>query len=272
MRFRCSKLYADLVTADGTVCVAYLAWLDAWGLRRAFAGVELYWPGGRREILQARPQAEHDAFASGDLRLSFDVPGGPFELEYATVHGAWTPDGEPPGGALRWGVKVARAEAVARWRGDRARPELRGIGYADWVEMDCPPRRLGLRLLRWGRVHGPDATLVFNAVDFRSGRSWRRAARWSGGERADWSAFGIEGAPAEVVDLPGSPGALAIDKGRPLHVGDAIDRGRFPGALARMVSSAVTGPAAEQRSLDRARWSDGASWALHEAVRFGAAP
>jgi hypothetical protein len=277
MRFRCEKLYADLVTPDGTVCVAYLAWLDAWGLRRTFAGLELYWPDGRREIAHARPQSGPTGSPPRDLDLSFDVPGGPFVLTYRTAHGPWRPAGGPPREGLRWEVKAARAEAVGRWTNDPRRPELRGIGYVDSVEMDRPVRHLDLGALRWGRVHLPDATFVFNAVDFRSGASWHRAARWSEGVMVEWDAFRLDDSMARtIVQLPDRRGHLSIAPDRALHVGDAIDHVRFPGAVARMVSRAVTGPAAERRSLGRARWTtDGpqSSWALHETVRFdGSSP
>jgi hypothetical protein len=273
MGFRFEKLYADVVAQDGTVCIAYLAWLDVWGLKSAYAGLELYWPDGRREVIQAQPRAEPIDWSRREIHFSFDVPGGPFLLEYRVVHGAWTPEGAPCDD-LRWCVKAARAEASGRWMGDPRRPVLRGVGYADWVELDRPTRRLNLGLLRWGRVHLPDATLVFNAVDFRSGPPWQRAARWSDAGRAEYGTVGIERASSGTeVHLAGLSGHLIIEPARALHVGDAIDRARFPGAVERLVSSAVTGPATERRLLGRARWTgqeqSGSAWALHEAVRFG---
>lgn len=273
MGFQFEKLYADVVTPDGTVCIAYLAWLDVWGLRSAYAGLELYWPDGRREVVQAQPRPEPVDWSRREIHFSFDVPGGPFLLEYQVVHGAWTPEG-PPCDDLRWCVKAARAEASGRWLGDPRRPVLRGIGYADWVELGRPTRRLNLGLLRWGRVHLPETTLVFNAVDFRAGPSWQRAARWSDDGRTEYQLLGIERTPSGTeVRLPGLAGQLNIEPGRALHVGDAIDRARFPGAVERLVSSAVTGPAKERRLLGRARWSGqgqpSSAWALHETVRFG---
>jgi hypothetical protein len=274
MPFRFEKLYADLVTPDGTVCVTYFAWLDLWGVQSAFSGMELYWADGRREVIRARPRAERIACDAQEIELSLDVPGGPFVLRYEVVHGAWTPRGDPPCDSVRWCVKVARANAVGRWLGDGGRPELRGVGYADRVELERPARQLQLGALRWGRVHLPDASVVFDAVDFRSGRSWKRAARWSSGGRQEWDAFGIEGATRTGhVLLPGDDGRLNIAQGRVLHEGDAIDRGRFPGMVERLVSQAVTGPATEQRLLGRAQWTGPAGpasgWALREAVRFG---
>jgi hypothetical protein len=275
MGFRLEKLYADLITADGTVCVAYQAWLDAWGIRRAFAGLELYWPDGTRDVIQARPHPGPLSRREGALDLSFDVPGGPFVLTFGATHPAWTPAGGAPCDALRWSVKVPRAQVVGRWMGDPRRPELRGVGYADWVEMDRPARALKLGLLRWGRAHLPDGTLVYSTVQFRSGRSWQRAALWSDGRPAQWSVVGVhETESGTTVELPGHPERLLLAPRRELHVGHAIDRERFPRALRRMLSSAVTGPAVEKRSLSSAGWASdcaaSGSWSLHETVRFGA--
>ncbi len=265
MGFQLEKLYADLITPDGTVCVAYVAWLRAYGTRSAHAGLELYWPDGSREVVHARPDPQR-THTAGEFELSFDVPGGPFVLTYRVLHGAWTPEGDSPCDGLRWCVKAARAEAVGRWMNDPARPELRGVGYSDWVEIERPTRGLGLDMLQWGRVHLPDATLVWTAVDFRSGPAWHRAAQWSDSGTAAWDTFGIHAAQAKMtVTLPGHPDLLCITPARALHAGDAIDRARFPSLLERTISRAATGPVTERRSLGRV----GSSWALHEAVRFG---
>jgi hypothetical protein len=258
--FRFEKLYADLVTPEGAVCIAYIAHLDAWGLASAHAGLEIYWPDGRREVVHGRPFTDPKCLDyARAIELRFDVPGGPFVLRYRVIHGAWAPPGEPTADGLRWSVKVARAEAEGRWMNDPARPVLRGTGYADWVEIDRPLRAIGLRRVRWGRVHFPDSTLVFDAVDLRGGRTWQRAARWSSDT---------------AVDVP-CPPPLDFHPVRALHVGDAIDAARFPRTLDRAVSIAMTGAAVEERRLDRARDHDstggGEAWALHEEVRFGRA-
>jgi len=57
MTFRFRKLYADVVSDDGTVTIVYLTWLELWGARFASAGVERYGSDGGREVQHARPQA-----------------------------------------------------------------------------------------------------------------------------------------------------------------------------------------------------------------------
>ena len=265
MRFLFEKLYADLVTADGTVCVAYLAWLDAWGMRKAYAGLELYWPDGLREVVRARPRTNR-ADLGDAIHLSLDVPGGPFVMDHRVRHGGWTPSGDPPGEGIRWCVKAARADVVARWTGDRSRPVLEGIGYSDWVEIARPVRSLALGTLRWGRIHMPDSTIVFDAIDFGSRRSWRRAARWTASGMTEHETFELDASQVGAsVWLP-ETSPVGLEIARELHAGDAIDAARFPSALDRMMSRAVTGRAVERRSLSRLRPG---GWALHESVRFG---
>jgi hypothetical protein len=255
MSFAFDKLYADLVTSDGTVCVAYLAWLDAWGMRKAYAGLELYWPNGQREVIQARPPTERIDPGHGEpedaFRLSFDVPGGPFVMDYRVRHGAWLPSGDPPCKGLRWSVKAARADVVARWSGDPSRPVLEGVGYSDTVEIGRPLRSLALGRLRWGRLHLPEATVVFDTLDFEDGRSWRRAARWTACRVTEHRKF----------ELP-----VGLEVARELHAGDAIDEARFPRVVDRMMSRAITGRAVERRLLSRLQPG---GWALHEVVCFG---
>ena len=139
-----------MISADGTVCVAYVAGLRAFGMKSAHAGLELYSPDGRREVIHGRSDGQSAKTSVGEFELSFDVPGGPFVLTYRVLHGAWTPAGDPPCDGLRWCVKVARAEAVGRWMNDPERPELRGVGYLE-------PRhivRLASGFLLGGAVYG----------------------------------------------------------------------------------------------------------------------
>jgi hypothetical protein len=249
MSYRFTKLYSDLVCDDGTVVVAYAAWLDLFASRTAYAGVELYGPDGTRDVIRAR-QVEHRADANG-VRIVLDVPSGRFTLEQQTIHGGWLPSGASPHRHLDWRVVCARASAEARFDGR----VLRGIGYSDWVEVGCATRSLGLAQLQWGRVHLEDSTVVFNSVRFRSGRSWSRVA--------EWSARG----PRELADVESV--GLQMARARTLHEGNPIDPQRFPGLFERTLSRMITGPADEDRRLSRALGADSHGWALHETVSFG---
>jgi hypothetical protein len=283
MGFRFRKIYADLVTADGTVCIAYLAWAETWGLRSAFAGVELYAPDGSREVLRALPPAPQPPPAGDgrpvELRLEF--PRGAFSLRYRPLHGPWTPAGDAPARALEWSVRVPRAEVEGRWSGGIDRPDLAGTGYVDWVELGRPTRWAGVRRLEWGRVHLPESTLVFTGVCSPAGEWWRQAARWSEpGQPAPAVArdFRLDPGPDVVrLEFPepersAFPG-LALRPDRVLHRGVAVDRARSPALLERLAFRLVTGPSDETRWISRAHPADRpdapAGFALHEVVRFG---
>ena len=277
MSFHFRKLYADIVTDDGTVCVVYLAWFECLGLRRAYGAVELYWPDGRSEVLHAcRPPSAPDFEEPlRSLEIGLDLPDGRFLLTYRVRVGGWEPAEPAPHPDLRWGVNVCRAEACGRWLGNARRPELRGSGYVDWVELHRATRTLGLRSLEWGRVHLPESSLVFSRIRFESGRTWQRAACWHADDRL------VETRDFRLVRRDGGvrfegPSQAVLLPGRTLHRGPAIDRRRFPGALERWACRALTGPASATRWVSRAgpspRIKGGSGWAVHEHLRFGGHP
>jgi hypothetical protein len=281
MGFRFRKIYADLVTADGTVCITYLAWVEAWGLRSAFGGVELYSPDGSREVLRALPPAPRPPPAGGrPLELRLDFPRGSFTIRYEPLQEPWTPTGRSPAAALEWSVRVPRGEVVARWSGEMERADLRGTGYVDWVELTRPTRWSGIRDLEWGRVHLPDSTLIFTGVRSRSGEWWRQMAQWSDRREAPLVAhdFRLEqGSDAVRLELPDQERAalssVMLHPERVLHAGIAVDRARSPGLFERLGFRLVTGPSRETRWISRAHRAEApdspAGFALHEVVRFG---
>ena len=271
MRYRFQKLYADLIAEDNTVCIAYMAETRLFGSVYPHAGLELYRPDGRREVFHATCWRDAPPRLN---RLHFDVPGGPFVYDFDVEHGAWTPPASLADG-LDWSVRFARAEAEARWLGNPARPHLRGIGYADWVDLRRLPRRLGLRRLDWGRIHWPNqTTFLFNAIHFRDSPTAYRTAWWSpGGFFASEHHFAvIEATDAMHLMLPDE--VITLRPVRVLHQGPALDPTRFPHRLERLVARATAGPVRETRWLSRAEGSSlpssEAGWAIHERVYFGA--
>ena len=288
MSFRFRKLYADLVTDDGAVCVVYLAWLEAWSVRTAFAGVELYGPSGRREVLRAASPPPNVAIEprQGGLEIRLDLRGGPFVLAYSGSGSPWAPCGLGPAPGLHWRGVVPRADAVARWPGDPSRHCLRGTGYADWVELRRTPRRLDLSLVEWGRVHLPAETLVFTGVSLRRGGGWRRLLTWSGDAPTprEYTNFrlrrlGNTTRPDVRFDLELPFAAregvrhLTLEPRRRIHRGPALDGARFPALSERLGTRLLVGRIRETRYLSRAVAQPGRggapAWALHEWVRFG---
>lgn len=266
MRFRFRKLYADLVADDGTVLIAYATWTVLGRFRTRRGGIELYAADGQRMVSHAGgpPEVAHGVDGAVEMRLR--LPSGAFVLRLGMEHGGWRPVGAAPADGLDWWVEVARARAEARWlNGSRA--PLTGIGYADWVELGRPPRRLGLRTLRWGRVHAGDETVVFNALELTGG-VWQRAARWRGGrlvDECDSVQVRREDDTAVLVRLGDGRWKRLLTTERVLHAGAALDGDRFPRATERVVTRLLSGSIEETRCLARVP----GGWGLHESVRFG---
>ncbi len=272
------KVYADLVSDDGEVLVVYLGWLRTAGLRTAYAAVERYAPDGTRTIVRGRPPAA-EPVPGPDGSTEFPVStsdGRVFRLVHHEPLPGWLPAGEPIAPTVHWQVRTPRARATAGWDGE---PPLTGRGYCDHVEMFRPPRFSGLARLRWGRLHLPDATVVFNTVTRPDGTAWAQVAQWdatgvrtvteSDGSPTDYS--GSDGPADTVLKLPGA--AYPLSRLRVLHAGEPIDSDRFPGRLLRTVGRLANGPSYETRWLSRATGPDGATGtALHESVRFGRPP
>jgi hypothetical protein len=262
------KLYADLVADDGTVCVVYLAWTEVLGVRMGSACVELYSPEGRREIAHAAdvPAPPHPDAAEWCIRL--ELPDGPFELRYRVRHAGWQPACDVP--ALNWSVRVASAEAEARWPG-QPRPTLLGRGYADWVSLGKLTRRLRLERVDWGRAHIGESSFVFNRIQHAGGGEWSRLLTTDGSIRGEWTSIAIDRHEGEtLVSSPEGGPALLLSGGRVLHDGPALDEVRIPSGLARAVSRAVSPDIDETRWIRRARVPGGRAggWALEECVRF----
>lgn len=281
MRFRFRKLYADLVAEDGTVCIVYVSWLDAWVIRARYAAVEVYGQDGGREILRARHAPRLDPERTGpDLRLDLHLPEGPFRLRFESVAGPWEPAPAIAAGALRWSVLSARARAVASWPGG-TRADLHGVGYSDAVALDRPPRTLGLERLDWGRIHLEDETLVFTRLSTRRGLVWGRAARWRGGASdPEESDVALEpdarGLGLRIADGHAAPASLHLHPLRTLHDGLAFDATRIASPWTRAWTAALAGRTVETRWLSSAARSAERSVArgvaLHERVYFGGSP
>ncbi len=280
MSFRFRKIYADLVTADGTVCIAYFAWLEVCRVRSAFAGVELYFSDGRREVLRALPPATQTV--PGDTRpveLRLNFPYGALTLRYESLQGPWIPRGQNPSASLEWSVRVPHADVAASWSGDIARPDMNGTGYIDLVDLRRPTRWCGVRDLEWGRVHLTDCSVVFVGIRSPGGTPWRRVALWhhGAGTALELDRFQLEQRNGNFqLGFPARDSPLAAVELRPvrvLHEGLAVDRARLPGFIERLGLRLISGRTNETRWLSRAQPADRdtsrSGFALHEVVRFG---
>jgi hypothetical protein len=268
------KLYADMVTDDGAVCIAYRVNSRCCGFEETRAGLELYHTG-QREVLHA---CNSHVSIAGNLnrplpRVEFDLPGGGFVLEFQSSDGAWKP-GFPIGAdGLSWDVRVCRGAAIGRWSQELGRSPMRGFGYVDFVRLKRLPWMLRLARLDWGRIHGESSACVFNVVQLRNGARWGRYSYWSDGEqREEGPVVAIQYADASLrISLPNKEIDLAPL--RVLHDGPAVDPERFPNPVRRHLTRLVMGPIREKRWLSRPAVPTGTSsenaYAIHESVVFG---
>lgn len=262
------KVYADCVTPEGEVCVLYLNYVRLAGVWTARASVEWYTASGRRELVHG---LDHPALVDGDatldrLPLDVQVPGGQFSMRLTPRLGGWTPPTGPPVEALTWKILAVRTDAVVTW-GDRT---WRGTGYVDFVAITRPTRLLGMKSLRWGRVHLPDRTVVLEHLDTQGGAAWDVGVDWALGEPAARPLAG----PAELgADGSGSvplhDGPLLLSPSRVLHDGNAFDPERVPRWIDRMAAEAIGGPTRETRWYGTATRGAASAPALYESVRFG---
>jgi len=257
--FRYRKLYVDLVSERGEVCVVYSTSLSIAGLELNSAGFERYTPEGERHVERALGVAEIEK-GPGRLRLSFDTARGALSLNLRGAETSTYPQALTP--HLSWQIvagsgesRLAHADGVV----------LSGSGYADYVEMTRPPRALGLRTVEWGRGHVGSEGFVFTRATFRDGSVFQSALD-AGRQCGDWRLD--RDSEKTLVDLPS--GAVELWNERLLHEGSALDRARFPALGERLVAQLCSGRVHERRWLARARFPSGASgWALHERVALG---
>jgi len=259
MSFRIEKVYADLVTPDGTVCVVYLASLRYGRASHPYAGAQLFRPDGTRECVRGRasdgqwlrrPSAE-------DVEIRLDTDSGPLVLRYRVEAGDWQPPGECPRAGLDWSVVMARGEGTLAWPGGSH--SFEGSGYVDRVTMDRAPRRFGIGQLDWGRIHMSDSTTVYTRIEFRDRSRWGWTVRWPRGGQG----------PVAEPQLPS--GDLRLHCVRRLHSGPATQAAPDPKYRERLVSRLLLGPAIDDRRLSRATTPEAAQpdsgWAVHETVR-----
>jgi hypothetical protein len=280
------KLYADLVTPDGRVCVLYLSWVRFGRRWHGRGGVERYLLDGRREVqnavLDPAPMEMREAASASALGL--ELEGCRFRLELSAEHGPWTPKIASAEPALAWRVLAARTRAVARWEGPGRSETWSGLGYVDWVELSRFTRRLGFRRLRWGRLHQGESTLVFNGLETQRRDPWMVAALWDRDGPRDLQAPGVEIGPGGDATLrfggiggrDDHPQQWSLTAARLLSDGDAFDAERIPSVAERVLCHLVGGPTWQRRwfgaghaPLDRGTAVSAPASALWEAVWFG---
>ena len=276
--FTARKLYVDVVDERGTVWIFYFLDLRSALVRQRLAGVERYPRCGRATFQRAARMPDWPARPRQNASFAFrmEVADGPVEFSAVSLLPAWFPAGPPMAVPVRWHVASPRLAVTLR-SADFPR-ELRGVGYADCVEIRALPRSLDLGRLRWGRIHGADETFIFTEVVPRRGDPWRHAALWQRNDAAlEWDAFCVEElADGMTFAATGSLHAHAcrvfLGNERTLRNGDTIDSDRLPGPGERLLYRFLMGRTAERRWAGSARLNGkdfGLGAAVHEWVDFG---
>lgn len=150
------KVYLDVVSPSGDVCIAYAIDLR-WGPLRLSASSVLVAPVDGAVATQTSLGAR--AWHTDESGVSFDAPA-------LGASGRWSTAGISPiaatllnsdEGAVHW-TCLAPATDASITVGER---KISGRGYAERLVMTIEPWKLPIDLLRWGRFIDADASVVW---------------------------------------------------------------------------------------------------------------
>ena len=254
--FRLWKYYLDCVSADGDVCIAYVAGLR-WGplAVRYAALLESGADGARRERHTYARVPEPVVSAQGIEWRCEPLGVAATWRDAMPAHRATLLDGAS--GRISWELLAPRATARIERPAGAA---VAGWGYAERLELTIEPWRLPFDTLYWGRFHSATDALVWIG--------------WEGDVRLRHIVHNgelLREASFEERTLRFEPGReLHLDDTRMLHdapVIAAVDR--LPRVLRRVPPSFMA--AREVKWLSQARLLAGNrapvhGWALHETV------
>jgi hypothetical protein len=156
-RFRLSKWYADCVTAQGDVLIAY------YGIAR-WRGLRFHYSSLLQLMGNSRSRAKYSVARS--TAPSFNQNTLSWKSRALKFEGTWK--SLDPGhserlfssneGFVEWHCLQPRARAQIR--GD-SKVVFEGLGYAERLEMTIVPWKLPLEYLNWGRFLGDDDSVVW---------------------------------------------------------------------------------------------------------------
>jgi hypothetical protein len=255
--FLLTKWYLDCIDDSGGAVVLYWASLR-WGLVRLHYGA----------VLVRHPSG------AGVTRYTLRPGSSPLAAENQLtwdcarlgVAGTWVRRAPPlartllesDAGIIRWRCFSPRADAEVRL-GDCT---FRGCGYAEWLTMTVLPWRLPFGVLRWGRFHGAERTLVWIDLEGRSSRTWVFA---DGVERVDATVS------ADAVTLGDEGATLNLARVTALRSGRLVRTGLRPLRLLAGIMPRWRG-AHESKWIEHAELAGPggrtAGWALHEEVTW----
>jgi hypothetical protein len=255
--FHLNKWYMDCVGADGHAVILYAATLR-WGPLRLNFGATIVAING---VISER--ATMRVFRPPRLN------GGLLEWRYDRlgVEGSWRSIDpavrsvllRDPHGDVGWFCEIPRGEARIKLGDGR---EVRGLGYAERLELTLRPWRLPIEQLRWGRVLTPENSVVW--------------IQWLGPEpRLLIAHNGRQVAGRDVTD----DGVMWEGGSVELCESEVLRRGKLgETVLARAPVRWITPRAV--RGMSECKWlsrgrvrldagGGGEGWAIHEVVGFG---
>lgn len=274
--YRFEKIYADLVTKDGTVLILYLTWMDLAGLTFRQAAATIYERDGSREFRIGSHDHSKDVFGLGfnKAELNISLKSGSITVRYEHA----ISDDQlrfKIGSNLTYSCLVLKADCTALLQVNGTTREFKGQGYVDDVTIDTPTRRLGLENLQWGRIHCEDTSVLFTRLLSKRYEPIQMLAMSTGysEEAKVTERFEIEYSEDYSSLLIRSPllpaRELHVENRAILHEGSAIDKRHFPGFFERSLFSLITGSSYERRWLGTCKFGKQPAWVLHEQVAFG---
>ena len=154
--FQLSKWYMDCASESGEIVIAYAARLKWRAVTLHYASLLIHEPGQKPRV-QTTMRASSEPVRDGDVIT--------WTSEALAASGTWTAlsSAEPetiyasPDGDVTWHCHQpsSRAEITI---GDRV---VRGLGYAEHLELSVEPWHMPIDSLRWGRFVGQRSSLVW---------------------------------------------------------------------------------------------------------------
>lgn len=154
--FHLAKWYLDCIAEDGTTVIGYAA-------RLSWKQLSLHYASLLRCGPDRTPDSSTSLFASDFPVQNNDTIE--WSCKGLSVRGAWKQKLTPVErtllqnelGFIRWTCHMPGAEAAVTVGNET----VRGLGYAEFLEMTIPPWKLPIDELRWGRFVSPTDSLVW---------------------------------------------------------------------------------------------------------------
>lgn len=155
-KFQLRKWYADCVSDDGEIIIAYVADLNWFGLELQYAS-----------LLNTSPAGKTNSTSSILNIPSPEISASRFEWRSSGMNfsGAWNSRQpaiqsslyESPAGSIHWECLQPLSEAALVLHGR----QISGLGYVERLDMTLPPWKMPIDKLNWGRFLAANRSVVW---------------------------------------------------------------------------------------------------------------